>query len=66
MEGKGRQSLSLAGAADFEELAALLAGLIRTNMVAGAEVAIYDPEVDAKRCYARPIVDCLARGFAKA
>lgn len=51
---------------DFDELAELLAGLYRSNLVAGADVAIYDPELDPKRYYARPIVDCLARGFARA
>lgn len=51
---------------DFEELTALLSGLYRTKLVAGCDVAIYDPEFDPKRRYARPIVDCLARGFARA
>lgn len=51
---------------DFDELAELLAGLYRSNLIAGVDVAIYDPELDPKRYYARPIVDCLARGFARA
>jgi arginase len=50
----------------FAELAELIAGLMRTNLIAGADVAIYDPDLDPAGRYAGPIVDCLARGFGRA
>jgi arginase len=48
---------------DFEGLAALIAGLVRSARVLGADVAIYDPELDPGGLYAEPIGRCLARGL---
>jgi arginase len=49
----------------FAELAALISGLRRRKLVAGADVAIYDPELDPDGRYARPIVQALAEGFGR-
>ncbi|MDT8757750.1 arginase family protein [Sphingomonas psychrotolerans] len=48
----------------FPQLGALIDGLVAGRRVIGADVAIYDPELDPDGAYARGIVACLARGFA--
>lgn len=50
---------------DFAGLSALISGLFRRKLVAGADVAIYDPELDPDGRYARPIVKALAKGFGR-
>ena len=49
---------------DYEELAALVAALLRSGRIAGADVAIYDPDLDPDGLHARGIVSCLGRAFA--
>ena len=49
---------------DYAELAELVAGLLRSGRIGGADVAIYDPDLDPDRRYARGIVSCLGRAFA--
>jgi arginase len=44
---------------DFTQLAALLGALLASGRIVGATVAIYDPERDPDRRYARPIVGML-------
>lgn len=46
----------------FEHLAELVHALCASGRIAGADFAIYDPERDPGLRYARPIVDCIARG----
>jgi len=36
----------------FDELARLIAGLMRAGRIVGADVAIFDPELDPKGTYA--------------
>jgi len=47
---------------DFEQLAELVHALCASGRIAGADFAIYDPERDPGLHYARPIVECIARG----
>lgn len=47
---------------NFEQLAELVHALCASERIAGADFAIYDPERDKGLSYARPIVDCIARG----
>jgi arginase len=49
----------------FEELEVLVAELLRTGRIAGADVAIYDPDLDRSGIYAKGLVDCLAAAFGK-
>jgi len=49
---------------DFPQLGELLNGLLGSGRIIGADVAIYDPELDPDRVYAGPIVEALAVGFA--
>ena len=49
---------------DFGELAALLRALLDSRRIAGADVAIYDPDLDPDGRFARGIVDCLVDAFA--
>lgn len=46
----------------FEDLAELVRALCASGRIAGADFAIYDPERDPGLRFARPIVDCIARG----
>lgn len=48
----------------FAELAALVAALLATGRFGGADVAIYDPDLDPDRRYARGLVACLGTAFA--
>ncbi len=48
---------------DYGQLAALLRALLDSRRIAGADVAIYDPDLDPTGRYARGLVDCLARAF---
>lgn len=48
----------------FEELSALISALLRTGRIGGADIAIYDPDMDPDRKYARGLVDCVAKAFA--
>jgi len=47
----------------FDELARLIAGLMRAGRIVGADVAIFDPELDPMGTYARAIVACLGHVF---
>ena len=47
---------------NFEQLAELVRGLCASGRIAGADFAIYDPDVDPGLRYAKPIVQCIARG----
>jgi arginase len=47
----------------FEQLSGLVCALCASGRIAGADIAIYDPERDPGLLYARPIVECMARGF---
>ncbi|QAY80109.1 arginase family protein [Sphingosinicella sp. BN140058] len=48
----------------FSQLADLISGLVGERRVIGADIAIFDPELDPRGTYARDIVACMARGFA--
>jgi arginase len=48
---------------DFEQLADLVGALRSSGRIAGADFAIYDPELDPDRRYAHPITQCIARGI---
>lgn len=48
---------------DFAELAQLIGALIATGRIGGADVAIYDPDLDPDGRYARGLVACLGEGF---
>jgi arginase len=48
----------------FEALADLLAQLLKSGRVRGLDVAIYDPDLDPTRRYAKGIVECLRQAFA--
>lgn len=47
---------------NFEQLGELVHALCASGRIAGADFAIYDPERDPGLHYARPIVECMARG----
>lgn len=47
---------------DFDQLANLVRKLRLSGRIAGADFAIYDPELDPDRRYAQPIAQCIARG----
>lgn len=47
---------------NFEQLGDLVHGLCASGHIAGADFSIYDPELDAGLRFAKPIVDCIARG----
>ena len=47
---------------NFEQLAELVHALCASGRIDGADFAIYDPDRDKGLSYARPIVDCIARG----
>ncbi|NUT18573.1 MAG: arginase family protein [Hamadaea sp.] len=49
---------------DFAQLTELLAGLAADDRVIGADVGIYDPEMDPDRLYSGPIAEALGTGFA--
>lgn len=49
---------------NFEQLAALVNGVIRSGRIAGIDFTIYDPDRDPERAYARPIVQCIAAGLS--
>jgi arginase len=49
---------------DFTRLSELLAKLVAGGKVIGADITIYDPELDPDTRHAGPIVECLAGGFA--
>lgn len=48
---------------DFEQLSALVGALYRSGRIAGADFAIYDPELDPDQRCAHPIAQCIARGI---
>lgn len=48
---------------DAAQLAALIRALLDSGRIAGAQVAIYDPDLDPAGRYARMIVDCLGKAF---
>jgi arginase len=48
----------------FAQLAELIGGLVAARRVIGADVAIFDPELDPHGNFVRSVVACLARGFA--
>lgn len=48
---------------DFAQLGALLRSLISSGRIAGMTVCIYDPDLDARGKFARPIVQCLAEAI---
>jgi arginase len=45
---------------DFAQLASLLGAVIASGRIAGMTVCIYDPDLDPRRRFPRPIVKCLA------
>jgi len=47
----------------FDDLARLIAGLLRAGRIVGADIAIFDPDRDPEGIYARGIVACLGRAF---
>jgi len=47
----------------FEQLGELVQELCASGRIAGADFAIYDPELDSERHYARSIVQCIAHGI---
>jgi len=49
---------------DFDQLARLISGLVRSARVIGLDVTIYDPQRDRHLRYPATIVDCLAAGLA--
>lgn len=49
---------------DFAELAALIRAILATGRIGGADVAIYDPDLDPDGRHARGLVGCLAAAFA--
>jgi arginase len=49
---------------DFDQLARLIRTLRASGRIVGANVVIYDPELDPKGDYARGIVACLATALA--
>jgi arginase len=49
---------------DFAQLGELLSRLAADPRIIGADVAIYDPELDPERQYAESIVETLTTGFA--
>jgi arginase len=49
---------------DFDQLARLVSGLVRSARVVGLDVTIYDPQLDPHGTYPAAIVDCLAAGLA--
>jgi arginase len=48
---------------DYAQLAALIRALLDSGRIAGADVAIYDPDLDPTNRYARELVDCLGKAF---
>jgi arginase len=48
---------------DFAGFAELIAGLVGSGRVVGADVAIYDPALDPGGLYAQPIAHCIAGGL---
>ena len=48
----------------FAELSGFITSLLQSQCIAGADVAIYDPDLDPGSRYAEPLVSCLARAFA--
>ena len=49
----------------FLQLAELIGGLLQERRVVGADITIFDPDLDPSGNYARDIVACMARGFSK-
>jgi arginase len=47
----------------FDQLAQLIAGLVRAAGVIGLDVTIYDPQRDRRAAYPAAIVDCVAAGL---
>jgi len=47
---------------DYAELAQLVRLLIGSGRIAGVDFAIYDPDLDPERKFAKPLVDCIAHG----
>lgn len=45
---------------DFGELSGLLRALVDSGRVIGLDVCIYDPDLDPKNRFARPIAECIA------
>jgi arginase len=50
--------------AQLAQLAELIGGLVAARRVIGADVAIFDPELDPHGNFVRSVVAYLARGFA--
>ena len=48
---------------DYRQLSELMAALVSSGRIAGADFAIYDPERDPGHAHARGIVDCIAAGI---
>lgn len=49
---------------DFAQLSELLGRLVADGRVIGADVCIYDPEMDPDAAYAAPLAESIARAFA--
>jgi arginase len=49
---------------DFDWLASLIAGLVRSTGVVGLDLTIYDPQRDRRGAYAAGIVACVGAGLA--
>jgi len=48
---------------NYTQLSEVVGTLCASGRIAGAEFTIYDPDLDPKRRYARPLVDCMAAGL---
>jgi arginase len=48
---------------DYAQLSKVVGTLCASGRIAGAEFTIYDPELDPKRRYAKPLVECIAAGL---
>ena len=49
---------------DFDQLAELIRGLRASSRIIGADISVFDPELDPDGIYGRGLVQCLARAFA--
>lgn len=49
---------------NFDQLARLISGLVRSARVVGLDLTIYDPQRDRRAAYPAAIVECLAAGLA--
>jgi len=48
---------------NFEQLAELIRNLRRSSRIIGADISVFDPELDREGAFARQLASCLARAF---